>query len=160
MNWHVAIRKYRTNPSLCAAVPLPRENAVPTETTLADDTSEPPGADLEEDELEDDDDQDVAFEGDEGDEFGIEAAVRQTERAAELADAEEDTVTEQRESRVRCDSLKSVFERISRFASASKDIVDTGTASENGLKRGLDDEEVCDNERSVKRKLSPELPAE
>ena len=160
MNGHSAMRKRRTKPSPRAAVPLPTDNGDPTEATLADDTSELPVADLEEDELEDDDDQDVASEGDEGDEFGIEAAARQTERDAELADAEEDTATKQRESRARCDPLKSVFKRISRCATASKDIVDTGTASENGLKRGLDDEEVCDNERSVKRKLSPEVSAE
>lgn len=118
------------------SVPLPAKTA----ETLNADSNQTSTATLEEDELEDQDDEDGASETNGADEFGIDAAVRQTERDADLAEIADATPDDQPPN--------------------NKDLaIQSSTSaptSDNGLKRALDTEQAADNERSVKRKLSPE----
>jgi hypothetical protein len=76
------------------AVPLPAKTA----ETLNADSNQTSTANLEEDELEEQDDEDGASETNGADEFGIDAAVRQTERDADLAEIADATPDDQRMS--------------------------------------------------------------
>lgn len=79
---------------LPTAIPLPAAN----DKTLSETVSrEVPALDVGTDELEDGGEEDVPSDDNDGDEYGIDAAVRQTEREAELADAHEETADIQRE---------------------------------------------------------------